>query len=605
MTDGYEIRISYSTSSIAAGAREVRHAIERNFPALVRRVVLKEVGSGGIDYNEPIVEIVLNGRVVEAYGRVRPDMLRGVFLNHFRPRGKIAGFSARLREILDGAFSAGKWYAVDAHRLSRGSDTHDFLGRQVRIVLENAGRIAPESIAEYRAAGGYAALEAALATPPADIVLALERSGLRGRGGAGYHTYKKWDAVRNAPVAGRYVIVNGDEGDPGAFMDRAILEGDPHRVLEGALIAARAVGAADVFFYVRAEYPLAVKRLTAAVAACTAAGYPDQTGTRVHLREGAGAFVCGEETALISSLEGRRGNPRLRPPYPAQAGLFGRPTLVNNVETLACVPWILRNDPERFREIGTSGSSGTKVFALAGKVARGGLIEVPMGMTIREIVGEIGGGCLDGRTPKAVQIGGPSGGCIPYSEFDTPVDFESLVAKGAMMGSGGLVVLDETDCMVDVARYFLEFTRDESCGKCTFCRVGTCRMLERLERLCRGEGTHKDIAELEELAEIVAAHSLCGLGKTAPNPVVSTLRYFRDEYVAHVGRSCPAGRCAALIRYTIGDGCIGCTICAQNCPVDAIGFSPHERHEIDCEKCIRCGSCAMLCPVDAIAAEPL
>jgi len=407
----------------------------------------------------------------------------------------------------------------------------------------------------------------------------------------------------------KYVVCNGDEGDPGAFMDRMLLESYPYRIIEGIIIAAYAVGASEGTFYIRAEYPLAVRRIREALQRCEQEGLLGEdilgSGFSLHLRimEGAGAFVCGEETALLASIEGRRGMPRFRPPYPAEQGLHGKPTLVNNVETYALIPWILRTGPEAFAEMGTETSKGTKVFALAGKIRRGGLIEVPMGITLRQIVEEIGGGIAGGKRFKAVQVGGPSGGCVPAALADTPVDFEALTGVGAMMGSGGLVVLDESDCMVDIARYFLSFTQDQSCGKCTLCRVGTHHMLEILNRLCSGEGVKGDIERLDELARAVRKGSLCGLGGTAPNPVLSTIRYFRDEYEAHLEKRCPAGVCKALITLSVTDDCIGCTLCAQGCPADAIEFRPHEKHEIDAEKCIRCGACRACCPVDAIKVE--
>jgi NADH-quinone oxidoreductase subunit F len=477
-----------------------------------------------------------------------------------------------------------------------------------------------------------------LAATREEIISTIEKSGLRGRGGAGFPTGQKWRVVSQQTNETKYVICNGDEGDPGAFMDRMILESFPFRVIEGLAIAAMAVGAHEGIFYIRHEYPLAVKRVRAAIAELerrgwlgekllgagspltpalspsegerenrrqlvgetSAAGKLDGFPLRLSVFEGAGAFVCGEETALIASVEGQRGMPKLRPPFPAQEGLWGKPTLINNVETLAMVPWILRNGAAKFAAIGTAKSKGTKVFALAGKIRRGGLIEIPMGTTVRAIVEEIGGGVGDGRKFKAVQIGGPSGGCVPARLADTPVDFESLREIGAIMGSGGLVVLDDTSCMVDIARYFLQFTQDQSCGKCTFCRIGTKRMLDILERFCTGKATRLHLEELERLAVQVGAASLCGLGKTAPNPVLTTLKYFREEYEAHLQGRCPAGKCTSLIHYTINTDCTGCTICAQHCPVDAIPMTPYARHVIDDAKCTRCDTCKRVCPHEAV-----
>jgi len=415
--------------------------------------------------------------------------------------------------------------------------------------------------------------------------------------------------VRQSPGEKKYLVCNGDEGDPGAFMDRMLLESYPYRIIEGMTIAAYATGADEGYFYIRAEYPLAVERIRRALRICEENGLLGEdilgSGLRLRLRimEGAGAFVCGEETALLASIEGRRGMPRFRPPYPAERGLWGRPTLVNNVETYALTPWVIRNGAEAFASVGTAKSKGTKVFALAGKVLRGGLIEVPMGVTIHQIVEEIGGGIAGGKRFKAVQVGGPSGGCVPAELGDTPVDYEALTEVGAIMGSGGLVVLDESDCMVDIARYFLQFTQDQSCGKCTPCRVGTRRMLDILNRLCEGEGKKGDLEDLEDLALMVKKTSLCGLGTTAPNPVLSTLRYFRDEYEAHLQGRCPAGRCKALITYSITDECIGCTLCAQHCPAEAIAMRPYQKHEIDADKCIRCGTCRQICPSEAVKVE--
>jgi NADH-quinone oxidoreductase subunit F len=434
----------------------------------------------------------------------------------------------------------------------------------------------------------------------------ISASGLRGRGGAGFSTGDKWRMARKQPGPDKYVICNGDEGDPGAFMDRMLLESFPFRIIEGLAIAAVSIGAHEGIFYIRHEYPLAVKRINAALKICQQRGWLGESllgsgyALRFTIQQGAGAFVCGEETALLASLEGGRGMPRLRPPYPIEQGLWGKPTVINNVETLAVVPWIIRNGAKAFAAYGTATSKGTKVFALAGNVVRGGLIEIPMGMSLREIVEEIGGGVRPGRKFKAVQIGGPSGGCVPARLADTPVDFESLREVGAIMGSGGLVVLDDSACMVDIARYFLDFTQKQSCGKCTFCRIGTRRMLEILERLCAGKGQPRDLAELEGLANQVGAGSLCGLGKTAPNPVLTTLRYFRDEYEAHLQGRCPAGKCPALIKYRVLENCTGCTLCAQRCPVDAIPMTPYARHVIDSEKCTCCDSCRQVCPYDAI-----
>jgi NADH-quinone oxidoreductase subunit F len=485
-----------------------------------------------------------------------------------------------------------------------------FLGKQKHLATEHCGNIDPIDIEEYQARDGFRALERCLKElTPEQVIDEIGRSGLRGRGGAGYPTGMKWASVRAASGDTKYAICNGDEGDPGAFMDRMILESYPYRVIEGMAIAAYAVGAHEGVFYIRAEYPLALQRVEQALRRCEERGILGDSvvgsgfGLRLRIMQGAGAFVCGEETALLASIEGRRGMPRLRPPYPAERGLWGKPTLVNNVETYALVPWIVRNGADAFASLGTRDSKGTKVFALAGKVARGGLVEVPMGTTVREIVEEIGGGIAGGKRFKAAQVGGPSGGCVPASLADTPVDYQALTAVGAIMGSGGLVVLDESDCMVDIARYFLEFTQDQSCGKCTYCRIGTRRMLDILERLCLGEGQKGDLEDLEQLALMVKKGSLCGLGKTAPNPVLSTLRYFRDEYEAHLQRRCPAGRCKALITYSITDDCIGCTLCAQHCPAGAIAMTPYEKHEIDAAKCVRCGTCMQVCPSEAVKVE--
>ena len=479
----------------------------------------------------------------------------------------------------------------------------------MRIVLRNSGEINPEIIEEYLANNGYKALQKVLMEmKPEDVISTIKDSGLRGRGGAGFPTGIKWQFARQSPGREKYIICNGDEGDPGAFMDRSVMEGDPHSVLEGMLIAGYAVGAREGIIYVRAEYPLAVHRLEIAIKQAREKGFLGRKilGSHfsfdINLKLGAGAFVCGEETALIASVEGKRGMPRLRPPFPAVKGLWGKPTNINNVETYANVPWIILNGADAFASLGTEKSKGTKVFALAGKITRGGMVEVPMGMALREVIFEVGGGIKDGREFKAVQLGGPSGGCIPADLLDTPVDYESLNKTGAIMGSGGMVVMDDRTCMVDVAKFFLNFTQEESCGKCTFCRLGTKRMLEILERITEGKGEPEDLNKLEKLAENIRKGSLCGLGQTAPNPVLTTLKYFRDEYEAHIyHKKCPAKSCRALITYrVIPEKCTGCMVCLRNCPVDAITGAKKEVHFIHSEICTRCGACYEVCRFDAI-----
>ncbi|MCA9217786.1 MAG: NAD(P)H-dependent oxidoreductase subunit E [Planctomycetales bacterium] len=459
---------------------------------------------------------------------------------------------------------------------------------------------------EYEQQGGFAALAKCLSAGEQQSVIdQIERSGLRGRGGGGFPTARKWRLV-SEQVGDKFVVCNGDEGDPGAFMDRSIMESAPASVLEGMLLAAWAVGASRGIVYVRNEYPLAVERLRETVGRMREKGllgdniFGCKFAFDIDVIEGAGAFVCGEETALIESVMGNRGTPHYRPPYPAVSGLWERPTLVNNVETLACVPWIIRHGADAFSSVGTAGSKGTKVFSLAGKIQQGGLVEAPMGTTIRELVEQYGGGVAPGRTFKAVQIGGPSGGCIPAALSDTPIDYEALRELGAIMGSGGLVVLDDTDCMVDVARYFLEFTQQESCGHCTFCRVGTRKLLDMLERLCSGKASRHELDDIAWLAQSVTDGSLCGLGKTAPNPVVTTLKYFRDEYEAHLEGRCPAGRCKSLIQYKVTRDCVGCTLCAQHCPVAAIEATPYRQHVIDTQLCTCCDACRTTCPEHAI-----
>ena len=485
----------------------------------------------------------------------------------------------------------------------------DFYKKQHRIALRNCGIINPEVIEEYIGTGGYAALGKVLTEmTPDDVIQCLIDSGLRGRGGGGFPTGLKWKLAKQNEADQKYVCCNADEGDPGAFMDRSVLEGDPHAVLEAMAIAGYAIGANQGYIYVRAEYPIAVERLKIAISQAREMELlgKDIFGSGfdfdIDLRLGAGAFVCGEETALMTSIEGNRGEPRPRPPFPAQKGLFGKPTILNNVETYANIPQIILNGPEWFSSMGTEKSKGTKVFALGGKIHNTGLVEIPMGTTLREVIEEIGGGIPNGKKFKAAQTGGPSGGCIPAEHFDIPIDYDNLISIGSMMGSGGLIVMDETDCMVDIAKFFLEFTVEESCGKCTPCRIGTKRMLEILTKITKGTATMEDLDKLEELCYYVKENSACGLGQTAPNPVLSTLRYFRDEYEAHIKeKRCPAGVCKALLSYHIdADKCKGCTLCARNCPVGAIIGSVKNPHIIDTDKCVKCGACMEKCKFGAI-----
>jgi NADH:ubiquinone oxidoreductase subunit F (NADH-binding)/(2Fe-2S) ferredoxin len=486
-----------------------------------------------------------------------------------------------------------------------------FYKRQKRLVLRNCGHINPEDISDYVNAGGYQGLKKALSeTTPTEIVATVKASGLRGRGGGGFSTGMKWQFCQDAESDAKYVLCNADEGDPGAFMDRSVLEGDPHAVLEGMAIAGLAIGAKQGYIYCRAEYPLAIKRLQIAIDQAREHGYLGKSilgsdfDFDIEIFHGAGAFVCGEETALITSIEGNRGFPRSRPPYPAVSGLYGKPTLLNNVKTYANIPLIINNGADWFSNIGSENSKGTAVFALTGKIANSGLVEVPMGVTLREIIFEIGGGILDGKEFKAVQTGGPSGGCLPESFLDTPVDYDSLIAAGSMMGSGGMVVLDQDTCMVDVARYFLDFTEKESCGKCVPCRLGTKQMLTILEDIIEGRGVPEDIDLLEELADGVKSGSLCGLGQTAPNPVLTTLRYFREEYEAHIyDNACPAKKCKEFITYHILDSCIGCGLCLRNCSSDAIIGEPKKLHWIEQELCHKCGVCYEVCPPKFFSVE--
>lgn len=599
-----ELRIGLDSCCRAQGHDKIYHSVVETARRQGLPVAVKRVGCSGLCHQAPAIEVLTPGKRFFYLG-VTPRTAARVTSEHFPARRWWRRLMGRASRWLE------EWFddrALAPARLSPAdSALRPFLSRQMRIATEHCGELDPLDLDEYRRRGGFEALHQALfKLSPAEIIAEISASGLRGRGGAGFPTGEKWALVAAQERRPKFVICNGDEGDPGAFMDRTILESFPFRVIEGMAIAAVATGCERGFFYIRAEYPLAVRRIRQALQICRQAGLLGQNilgsgfSLEITLREGAGAFVCGEETALIASLEGKRGTPRFRPPFPAERGYHDQPTLINNVETFACVPWILRHGAEAFARVGTATSKGTKVFALAGKVRRGGLIEVPMGITLREIVEEIGGGVPEGRTLKAVQVGGPSGGCLPAEMLDLPIDYEALTSAGAIMGSGGLVVFDDTDCMVDVARYFLSFTQSQSCGKCTFCRLGTRRMLEILEATCQGQATAADLQELEDLARSVQLGSLCGLGKTAPNPVLSTLRYFRHEYEAHLAGRCPARRCKALIRYVISDRCVGCTICAQHCPARCIPLTPYRRHRIEDAACTRCDTCRQLCPLGAV-----
>ncbi|HIE26732.1 TPA: 4Fe-4S dicluster domain-containing protein [Candidatus Poribacteria bacterium] len=636
--DYAEIRVGLGSCCVARGSGKVYDAMRQALIDTGVQAVVKRVGCVGMCHQTPLVEVVPPNGPSFLYARVQSADAKQIVLRHFKPKGMARKISYSVSKALENILTDEAWEPVARYSIEvRDPPVAAFLGRQKHIATEHSGHINPTDLEEYLQHDGFKALNRCVnELTPEQLIEEIQNSGLRGRGGAGFPTGMKWSMVRQAsefgieksvvshsePIVGqvdgisagerllkselKYVICNGDEGDPGAFMDRMLLESYPYRIIEGIAIAAYAVGANEGIFYIRAEYPLALQRVREALSRCEEQGFLGNdilgSGFSLHLRimEGAGAFVCGEESALLASIEGRRGMPKLRPPYPAESGLYGKPTLVNNVETYALVPWIIRNGADAFAALGTEKSKGTKVFALAGKIARGGLIEVPMGISIREIVEEIGGGVGSDKRFKAVQVGGPSGGCVPAELAHTPVDYEALTAVGAIMGSGGLVVLDDSDCMVEISRYFLEFTQDQSCGKCTYCRIGTRRMLDMLNRLCEGQGKKGDLEELEQLALTVKQGSLCGLGKTAPNPVLSTLKYFRDEYEAHLEKRCPAGKCKALIRYSVTDYCIGCTLCAQHCPTEAIAMTPYQKHEIDADRCLRCGTCKEVCPVDAI-----
>jgi NADH:ubiquinone oxidoreductase subunit F (NADH-binding)/Pyruvate/2-oxoacid:ferredoxin oxidoreductase delta subunit len=602
--------VGAGTCGLGAGAGKTLAALRDHIQERGLDVDVVEVGCIGLCAAEPMVDIQLPGRARVSFQKITRDrvgdLVDAVLAGTIPPDAVLGQHRSGVLE---------PWPDVPF------LDEHPFFAPQTRRVLANCGVIDASRIDEYIARGGYAALSRTLHDlTPQETCDEVEASGLRGRGGGGFPTGKKWKFALGTPAERKYLVCNADEGDPGAFMDRAVIEGDPHRLVEGMAIAAYAIGASKAYVYIRAEYPLAIERLRCAIDQATSLGLLGDNilgsgfSLKMVIKQGAGAFVCGEETALIHSIEGKRGMPRPRPPFPATDGLFGRPTIINNVETLANVPSILANGAAWYASVGTEGSKGTKVFALSGNVSRTGLVEVAMGTTIRQIVFDIGGGIPGGLAYKSAQIGGPSGGCIPEQHLDIEVDYESLKEVGAIMGSGGLVVMDEKTCMVDVAKFFMEFIQRESCGKCIPCREGTKRMLEILTRITRGRRGEKDgdaftrfqgVMYLNRLAEVIQDASLCGLGQTAPNPVLSTLRWFRDEYEAHVyDRRCPAGKCVELLTYVIDpDLCRGCTLCAKKCPVDAIVGTAKSPHHIIPERCVGCGTCVSVCPADAVTVQ--
>ena len=578
-----KIVVGQGSCGLAAGAGKVYEAIA----ALNSGVELGITGCIGMCYLEPIVDLYEGDTLVKRLVRVTAENAEAIV--NAAKTGDVSG----VENIAISAEDAG------------------FLSQQTRIALRNCGVIDPTSIDDYIAHDGYKALAKVLGMSGEEVIEEIKVSGLGGRGGAGFPTWFKWNAARQSQGEEKYMICNADEGDPGAFMDRAVIESDPHSLIEGMMIGAYAIGAKEAIVYVRAEYPLAIVRLENAMQQARERGFLGQNimgsgfSCDMRIKAGAGAFVCGEETALIESLEGKRGMPRLKPPFPAQAGYWMKPSNINNVETFANIAWILHNGGAKFSAMGTEGSKGTKVFALSGKINRGGLVEVPMGTTLRHVIYNIGGGIRDGKEFKAVQLGGPSGGCVPAHLLDTIIDYKALGATGAIMGSGGMVVMDETTCMVGMAKFFLDFTAKESCGKCVHCRLGTKRMLEVLTRITEGEGKEGDVELLEELCLAIKDGALCGLGQTAPNPVLTTIKYFRDEYDAHINeKTCPAHYCAALTKYVIDpEKCKGCTVCSKKCPANAITGELKKPHVIDRNLCIGCGSCMAACKFGAISYE--
>lgn len=586
-----KVIVGLGSCGIAAGGMKVYDKIYSLLENYGRQdITLASTGCMGMCFAEPLVE-VLDEQGSHIYGLLDEENVLDVFRSH----------------VLDGEVA--DQYLVKSER--NDCTNAAFFSKQVRVVLSRCGAINPEEIEDAMELGAYSGLARALSMTPQEVVEEVKASGLRGRGGAGFPTGLKWDFALASQADQKYMLCNADEGDPGAFMDRSILEGDPHSVIEGMIIGGYAIGATIGIIYARSEYPLAIERLELAMEQAKEKGFLGKNilgsgfDFDLSIKQGAGAFVCGEETAMMASIEGQRGMPRIRPPYPAERGLFNQPSNINNVETLANIGYILNFGADDYRQYGTEETKGTKVFALAGKIKRGGLVEVPAGLTVREVIEDIGGGSSSGKPIKAVQLGGPSGGCIPVELFDTPIDYGTLAETGAIMGSGGLIVMDEDNCMVDIARYFLDFTQKESCGKCTFCRVGTKRMLEILTRITEGKGVPGDIEKLETLAHQVQKNSLCALGQTAPNPVLTTLKYFRHEYEAHIkDKKCPALQCRALISYRIDPVlCTGCTVCARNCPVHCISGEPRETHVIDPSICTRCGNCKAVCRFGAVIVE--